>query len=918
MTNIIPVYNERSWAIDIISEINTYCLTRKRSIARAGGENTVGGGTGKLFPDVLLFSDKEGSAVLQGWELKMPDTEITDIALISNATEKAKRLHLDSFLVWNVNEAVLYVRYQEDHFEVAKSWPALNILKREDVKNYQDKWKELLYDILDDLNSFFQNGKISGATIDIAINDTLFVDYLNQYVPKISKTIQQVCITDAEFEAELSIWWLENKIEHPNSTKYEGIARVNLINWINRFLFAHYLRNFYNTADHVLDIVPGTGISQAIIIFEQISMQCDFMNIFRPAVGQEYLDDITWAGLIQLNMFLIDLRLDRISQETFQRVIDNALMYSRKKLAGQFSTPKELAELLVHLTIHDRSKPVLDPCCGTGTIARAVYDLKQSVGVTISESLRTIWASDKFAFPLQLCSIALSDPQGMGELIQVFKHDALDLNIGQDLKFTHPLNGGDIILALPKMHAVVSNLPFVRFEDIEKLNPDIIQIKEELINKWCAGHKFSGRADLYAYLILKLSDLLDENGRLGVITSNSWLASEWGRGFKKCLLDNFKIEKVIISGEGRWFKQPNVVTTILILQNKQLDQDRNEEQIEFCTTTARIEQWGDQTDGIELLASGMLAKNAPGDGFRKYTHNLAEVERFERLGIEWNAFFTDLSWVSEVEPFIVSANNFFDIARGERRGWNAMFYPQPGHGIEDEYIQPVLLSSADLPSLLASADQEAFCCSDSIELLTQKNMTGALSWIAKFEQAKNKVGIPLPTVLSRKGMYWYEMSNDTMADLVITMNPDKRLAFHRFHERSFVDQRLIRLTSKIGNEDIDICHALLNSVIGLFFIEASGFGRGLGALDLNATKLRDNFHMLDYRLLSADQRKEVLLAFEPLLGRNILDLPAELKEPDRVDFDNMVLGIFGLSNLRDSISDTLLQLFHIRQTAAGK
>lgn len=35
------VYNERSWAIDLISEINKWCSTRNIVINRAGGESTL-------------------------------------------------------------------------------------------------------------------------------------------------------------------------------------------------------------------------------------------------------------------------------------------------------------------------------------------------------------------------------------------------------------------------------------------------------------------------------------------------------------------------------------------------------------------------------------------------------------------------------------------------------------------------------------------------------------------------------------------------------------------------------------------------------------------------------------------------------------------------------------------------------------
>ena len=91
-------YNERAWAIDVINEINRWAEMRSRAVRSAGGEwglaSSEKGNT--LFPDVLLFGDAAKNAVLQGWELKMPDTPVTDRTLIDNARQKATRLGLSS------------------------------------------------------------------------------------------------------------------------------------------------------------------------------------------------------------------------------------------------------------------------------------------------------------------------------------------------------------------------------------------------------------------------------------------------------------------------------------------------------------------------------------------------------------------------------------------------------------------------------------------------------------------------------------------------------------------------------------------------------------------------------------------------------------------------------------------------------
>lgn len=911
-----PSYNERAWAIDVISAINAYSAKRLRAIARAGGEHTVAGLSGSLFPDVLLFGDSSGALVQQGWELKMPDTAITDTNLLSNAEQKALRLGLNSFVVWNVNEAALYIEDGTGKFKHEKSWGPIGVKRRPDVASSRSVWLELLHQIIDDLNDLFDYGKTKGASPEAAINDTLFLEYLHCFTPSLSQQISQSFRKNASFAAELDTWWSENSVEHPGCGKFEGLARVSLINWINRFLFSHYLKRFNHIASAVDSIKPGVSVKEALLIFQKISASCDFMNIFNPALGQEHLDIKTWDGLVNLNAFLTDFRLETISQDSFHKVIDVALSYSRKKLAGQFSTPKPLADLLVRLTIEDRTKPVIDPCCGTGTIPRAAYDLQRSIGAGVDEALANVWASDKFAFPLQLCSIALSDPLGMGEVVQVFRHDAFELTNGQPVVFVDPGNGDEIVRNLPFMHAVVSNLPFVRFEDNETLNPSLGQIRSNLAKDCSAGIVFDGRADLYAYLVLKLRDLVEDHGRIGVICSNSWLGVEWGKQFRKILFNCFKIKQVVVSGEGRWFSNADVVTTILVLEKKASGINDPNEIMAFVTTTNRIETWEKQPGGIERLASHILVGKKAPIGYTKQQYTQTEIALLESVGIGWNALFSDLFWLSAVSQYLVPVKERFVVSRGERRGWDKLFYPEDGHGIEKQYIKPVLKSARDIRGLIASPDNEAFCCSDSIDELKKKRMAGALNWISIFERAVNGTNRPLPEVLARSDCEWYEMSPATLADLVISMNPDKRICVHRLAERSFVNQRLIRFTtSRNVDVDVDICHALMNSVIGMFLIEAVGFGRGLGALDLNSTKISDRLHMLDPDVLTKTNRHKILLSFNKLLNRDIYDLTKELNSEDRIAFDYAVLNSFGLGHLQKQIYASLRHLYHLRQTA---
>ena len=94
--------NERSWAIEMISQINTIASNNDLLIKRAGGESTVSVDLKmRMFPDVILYGDKGLNSILQGWELKMPDVPITDSTFVNNSQRKTHFLHLNIYLIFN-------------------------------------------------------------------------------------------------------------------------------------------------------------------------------------------------------------------------------------------------------------------------------------------------------------------------------------------------------------------------------------------------------------------------------------------------------------------------------------------------------------------------------------------------------------------------------------------------------------------------------------------------------------------------------------------------------------------------------------------------------------------------------------------------------------------------------------------------
>ena len=407
-------------------------------------------------------------------------------------------------------------------------------------------------------------------------------------------------------------------------------------------------------------------------------------------------------------------------------------------------------------------------------------------------------------------------------------------------------------------------------------------------------------------------ELLEDGGRLGIILSNSWLGTDIGKKFFDALQYFYAIHTVVISNCRRWFKNADVVATLLILQKKEIAKPNLSSKINFWMLNKEIEQLNSY-EKETIVNSIVLGEEIDRTAVSVKKYSIDMIKKITDKGITLNALFHDVSWVEKLAECLIPIEKLLTVKRGERRGWNDLFYPSDNSGIESEYIKPVLKNPALLKSYTAQTDIVAFCCHKSKDELRQLGHVGALSWIEKFENIRNGTGKLLPEALRRSGSFWYEMDDATKADFVTALNPDKRLFVSKFNESTFVDQRFTRMLMKNTNISKDLLHALLNSLFGMFAIEAIGFGRGLGVLDASSTKLK-NMYMINPQIISETDALEIVELFNKIKNRNVMDTEDELKDSDREIFDRKVLNAIGHEELYDAIKESLLSMQYTRHT----
>lgn len=908
-------YNERSWAIDLITDINIWLTHRSILIKRAGGENTLQSGTTSLFPDVLLFGDLDKGRILQGWELKMPDTSLEDVEFIKNAKTKAKLLSLNSFLLWNVSSAVLYKIEENDTLTAIKTWNNLSHIRtREEVPQNRKKINEMLVEIMNDLNEFISNGTINTTSVVNALTSETVSGLVQNNIGSYVEVLKNAAGADNDFLNEITLWWRYAKNDYPEEQdKFVVLARNNLLFLVNKFLFAHILKSYQEEANIIDTINHKTDVNDALKIFIKISEKCDFWNIFQKQKGEELVTLDIWQNILSFNELLKQFSFAKIDKSLLHDLIDLTVYKNKRKFAGQFTTPHELAKLITILTIKNKALSAIDPCCGTGTIVKEIYNFKKA-NIGVKNSLNTLWASDKFSLPLQMAMFNLADPEALGFVIRVFREDATKLAVNQKIEFHNPFKGDIILEKLPKFGYIISNLPFVQQEDLEVLNPNVSEINNLICEKLGSSYELDGRSDLYAYLPFYFWNILETNGRVSIIVSNSWLGTAWGEKFYKAISGFFKIENIIVSGCGRWFKNTKVVTNIITLIKRDLPMPPEQNEIvKFTVTKKKLTEYTPDVMG-EIAAIISSRQSLEEDDISVHSYSHKRIEEIQGLGLNLNSFFADTEWVLDLTEKMVKISDFFEIGRGERRGWDKLFYPDTANMIEAEYLKPVLKTPRSIESLIAKPDAVAFCCEKSKEELEKLGHSGAQAWINKFENQTNEEGIPLPTSLARSGIYWYTMLPITMAEIVTGINFGDRLFFARFDEPTFVNQRLVRFSKKTTSIDVNLCHALMNCMLSLFYIEAMGTGRGEGALDLSKDKIENDLHIINPGLISDENKEKILTLFNKLEQRNIFPIQKELEQEDRNNFDNAVLEAIGCLSYKERIKKALLTIYKIRVT----
>ncbi|MDD5134759.1 MAG: N-6 DNA methylase [Phycisphaerae bacterium] len=939
------------------------------------------------FPDVLLTLDFECRSPFCGWELKTPATAARDDKLLKDAVEKAQTIEAKYFVTWNMQTAIIWRTPEKSRATVTEQYKIQERIDHRitDVNDIRDPVKAILLEdmcirLLLDLHRLYDDEKVNLHIADT----TIFVGIVSNASNKMSDSLLKDLHRQRSskvFETKLRAWATKQGISRYDEEYWQGLSRQIAYRIIGKILFYMSLRR--GRIELPRFELPRNNYKQAsqqLRSYFQKALEVDYQAIFEPDITDEIeLSHQTIDIVIELTENLTHWSFELAPLDVIGKVFEDVIPQEARHTLGQYFTPENLVDLIVSFCVKGENDYVMDPTCGTGTfLIRSYNKLKQFKPKTHHELLNQIWGFDIAGFPAELATINLCR-QDFGDYLnfpRVLRKDFFDVNVGDEYEFPPPKKGAKIQervkVKIPKFDALVGNFPFIRQELIEKVEKGYKKkINTILSDSWLKSYPeffdgdelcLSGQADIYAYMFFHAAAHLKEGGRMGFITSNSWLDVAYGYEMQKFFLNKFKIIAICESRCEPWFEQSAVNTVFTILERSD-DVKANRENLtrfvkfkkplkelfpeDALTDTQarwiRLERFVDKLDGIcangkawdkkckkfatietEYIKEPAIISYEDEDVRMRIINqgDLRNAVYDEGRTVKWGKYLRAPEIYFEImekcADKFVPLEKVADIRFGIKTGINEFFYltdEQIEHwGIEKEFLKPAIKSPKESLSIkLEEKDlkNKVFLCNKEKAALRGTN---ALKYIKYGEQKKTGDGKPWPEVESVKGRnLWYDLGERTPGIVLVSMVTGSSLRCILNDCDAQVDHNLFEIMTEDTrlNDGIAI---YLNSTVSFLCREL--FGRanlGDGALKIEGIDWK--------RLLVPNEDalkklgKDCKNTFKKLCGREIKDIKTESKHKDRLDFEKDVLKSLGLDEeLTKRILNAVVELVEERHS----
>jgi len=560
-----------NWLKEIIEEEKLPFEVDQEVQIRTDGE--------RLRADLVIWEDKNRTKTACVIELKRPEYNGYSLELTDNAMRKANFLGSPFFATWNINDFVLWETFEEgtpplDRRRWHKDVAAIKRIEEVKRRAVEEKLKKFLREFL--TKDFFEICYVKKEVPTLPL-DRIFIDRLksavNSFYIRISEDLQEKYQKSKDFRQRLSDWFTEQKwVFEGKEEDFDRVARLSVLLLIAKILFYNFLKIRAPGFNLPPINIPTEDANRfKTMLYEYFERCFGYADFFK----REFIDDLPFpddVGVIgQLKGFIKEMELydfSKIGYEVLGSIFENLIPDDERHRFGQYFTRSDVVDLIIGFCVKTGDEKVLDPACGAGTFLTRAYVQKKTKksGKRHDEILSELKGVDiaEFGCYLTKMNLAIKDIFG-GFRSNVENEDFFDLIPGEHEKFD----------------AVVTNPPYTRQEEFEQTFSKDYKAKLKKIAKEEGGIEVGKRMSIYGYFFFHGAKFLNEKGRIGFITSNSWLDVDYGKYLQEFFLKNFKIVAIIESKLERWFEYADVNTCIVILEKCRSESGRKKNLVKF-------------------------------------------------------------------------------------------------------------------------------------------------------------------------------------------------------------------------------------------------------------------------------------------------------------------------------------------------
>lgn len=904
--------------------------------------------------DIVVFDDDDDPVFVI--EAKRPDggsqqnTDPYSRDVIQQAFRYAGGLGAPYFCTFNGKRLVIFDTYEE----------GIPLLERSTKAYTISNLKEFADTLLDEVANI-SRGATKWDTLDSAFVER--VNSLHEYVsPRVEESLTEHLEDDENFRSSFIKWTGAQGVGYDSADSSEKadirqeFAEQSAYLLINKIIFHKILANSSTYADDVppLAVRPEYLREDLEEAFQQLVEKVDFEAVYEhdEIYSEIPLDPV--AEKIQSFISELDNQdLTQFDSDVIGRIYEGVIPAERRREMGEYYTPPAICDLITRLTVTEPDDNIFDPAVGSGGFMISAYhrlrDALAEPQGSHNRILNQLYATEINRFPAHLTAInlAIQDLSAYTDEVNVEVTDFFDikpgyLRLGRERASA---KGGEtdegMVEELGGFDAAVANPPYIRQENIE----DKDKVRSHLSNDIINGEYLSRRCDIFAYFITHVTEFLNEDGKLGFITSDRWLDTQYGEDVQKFILNHFEID-AIIKFDRQVFDDALVDASVLILSKQHDKDERNQNVAKFL----RLKEEMDVENIAEVVEDDIEAdKMRSTEDYRLVTREQGVLYDENK----WNVFFfAPLIYFDIIsDNDVVRLSEVSDVSRGITTGANPFFF---GHTDEmndlglTEYTSPALKATGQVDRLPVTEEDAAEWSIIDVHHLVEQALEESDSTFgeSKKQRVKTWLGennheIFLEYVESGEDSGYHERSTLESEDIWFDLDelPKHKLLSTMFTwrvHRVFWNEAEAATSDQFYYIDPDsgvdkmVLGGILNSRVVWLANELIGRRAGGQGMTRLQTKVyeTEQWSVIDPRSLEEEKTDEIRSAFEALLQKErklnepgIDETAAERRELDRAVLSAIDLGDendnFSLTESVDEIEEAVEEIVQMRDEGAG-